>query len=247
MHFTQGQFDEFALISGDDNPIHVDPDFSARTRFGRTVAHGMMLFAFMAAEVGRQLGSPLRMAAQDLRFPAPTFAGEEIDISLTTRPHAFDTILASAGTVTAEGTTWIGERAPDERAGGQAGAQAYKRFEIGMEATATRVYPEEANARLDRLTGASTPTYPQDEVAPPLLGGLISALLGVTLPGPGTNWLKQRYLFLGPVRPGEPAVGAVEITRLRPEKGLVNLSTRIRVDDRLVVDGEALVLARDVD
>jgi acyl dehydratase len=42
--FTQAEFDAFARLSGDDNPIHVDPEFSARTRFGRTVAHGMLLY-----------------------------------------------------------------------------------------------------------------------------------------------------------------------------------------------------------
>ena len=40
---TQEEFDLFARISGDDNPIHVDPEFSARTRFGRTVSHGMLI------------------------------------------------------------------------------------------------------------------------------------------------------------------------------------------------------------
>lgn len=39
----QADFDLFAGISGDNNPIHVDPAFSARTRFGHTVSHGMLL------------------------------------------------------------------------------------------------------------------------------------------------------------------------------------------------------------
>ena len=34
--FTQQDFARFADLSGDNNPIHVDPQFSARTRFGRT-------------------------------------------------------------------------------------------------------------------------------------------------------------------------------------------------------------------
>ena len=35
--FAQRDFDRFAALSGDDNPIHVDAAFAARTRFGRTV------------------------------------------------------------------------------------------------------------------------------------------------------------------------------------------------------------------
>lgn len=41
--FTQTDFIRFAALSGDDNPIHVDPDFSAQTKFGQAVAHGMFL------------------------------------------------------------------------------------------------------------------------------------------------------------------------------------------------------------
>jgi len=48
---TQADFDAFAAVSGDDNPIHVDPEFSAHTRFGRTVAHGMLLYSRLWAMV----------------------------------------------------------------------------------------------------------------------------------------------------------------------------------------------------
>ena len=47
--FTQEDFDRFARLSGDDNPIHVDSEFSARHKFGRTVAHGMLLLAIYSA------------------------------------------------------------------------------------------------------------------------------------------------------------------------------------------------------
>lgn len=77
---TQADFDAFARISGDDNPIHVDPDFSARTRFGRTVSHGMLLYARVwgliraRATVGRQL-------EQTLMFRNPSYAGEALDLT----------------------------------------------------------------------------------------------------------------------------------------------------------------------
>ena len=74
---TQADFDTFARISGDDNPIHVSPVFAARTRFGRTVAHGMLLYSVLWALVQRHRPGA-RQAAQALMFPNPTFAGEAV-------------------------------------------------------------------------------------------------------------------------------------------------------------------------
>jgi len=73
--FTQADFDAFAVLSGDDNPIHVDPEFSARTRFGRTVAHGLLLCSVLRGLVD-ELAPGARLAEQQVMFPAPTFADE---------------------------------------------------------------------------------------------------------------------------------------------------------------------------
>lgn len=72
---TQADFDLFAAVSGDDNPIHVDTGFSVRTRFGRTVSHGMLLYTVLWGLVQRHLPGA-RQASQSLMFPAPAFAGE---------------------------------------------------------------------------------------------------------------------------------------------------------------------------
>lgn len=72
---TQADFDRFAALSGDDNPIHVDAAFSAATKFGRTVAHGVLLISILASQVQR-LRPGARVVRQDIRFPAPTYAGE---------------------------------------------------------------------------------------------------------------------------------------------------------------------------
>lgn len=74
--FAQADFDRFAAVSGDDNPIHVDAGFAAATRFGRTVGHGMLIYAVFAALMRRHgLGGQV---GQSLMFPNPTFAGEPV-------------------------------------------------------------------------------------------------------------------------------------------------------------------------
>lgn len=73
--FTQADFDRFARLSGDDNPIHCDPEFSARTKFGRTVAHGLLLCSVLRGVVD-QLIPGGRVVEQSVMFPAPTFANE---------------------------------------------------------------------------------------------------------------------------------------------------------------------------
>ena len=82
LSFTQAQFDRFAALSGDDNPIHVDPQFAARTRFGRTVAHGMFLYANVRRALG-ELAQGASQAEQSLLFPAPTYTDEPLQLRLT--------------------------------------------------------------------------------------------------------------------------------------------------------------------
>ncbi|MBM3130208.1 MAG: MaoC family dehydratase [Chloroflexi bacterium] len=78
---AQSEFNRFAKLSGDDNPIHVDPEFSARTRFGKTVAHGMFLYSLVCGALAKHSPNASQVS-QDLMFPAPSFVGEEITISL---------------------------------------------------------------------------------------------------------------------------------------------------------------------
>jgi acyl dehydratase len=79
---TQADFDAFARVSGDDNPIHVDPDFSARTAFGRTVSHGMLLYAKLWGLLA-STHPELRQRSQSMMFPNPCYAGEEVGLSIT--------------------------------------------------------------------------------------------------------------------------------------------------------------------
>lgn len=79
--FTQKNFNLFAELSHDDNPIHVDPVFAATTRFGRTVAHGMMLYGMILGVLSENF-SDVRQLEQDLVFPKPTYTNMEVTIRL---------------------------------------------------------------------------------------------------------------------------------------------------------------------
>jgi len=76
---TLADFATFARLSGDDNPIHVDPDFAAQTRFGRPVAHGMMLYGLICGLLNQVLPDAVQLS-QQMMFPAPTFADQPITI-----------------------------------------------------------------------------------------------------------------------------------------------------------------------
>ncbi|MGE0233740.1 MAG: MaoC/PaaZ C-terminal domain-containing protein [Flavobacteriaceae bacterium] len=78
---TQEEFDLFARISGDDNPIHVDPAFSARTRFGRTVSHGMLIYSKLWGLIVEAMPHA-RQASQAMMFPNPCFAGEPVSLAI---------------------------------------------------------------------------------------------------------------------------------------------------------------------
>ena len=123
----------------------------------------------------------------------------------------------------------------------------YKGLSAGMSASRTREFRTQDVADFLELTRDPNPLFAAHEEVPPgLLAGLESWVLGVDLPGRGTNWLKQRYTYHRPVPVPATVTSTVIITRIRPEKGLINLATRTTTDQGLAVSGEALVLAVDV-
>lgn len=79
--FDQADFDAFASLSGDDNPIHVDPAFAAGTHFGRTVSHGMLLYGCLCAAISEHLPGA-RQLEQELMFPTGTPTGEEVEFRI---------------------------------------------------------------------------------------------------------------------------------------------------------------------
>ena len=76
-----------------------------------------------------------------------------------------------------------------------------------------------------------------------LMAGLISAVIGMQLPGPGTIYLGQELAFRAPVHIGDTITATVTIRSLNPERGRVELETICTNQDNVqVVTGTAKVM-----
>lgn len=112
--FSQEDFNRFAALSGDDNPIHVDPEFSARTRFGKTVSHGMLLYGLMCGALSQHFPGAVQLE-QELMFPNPTFVREEVTVRIEVmavepeeRSARLETVITKAtGEVVCQGQTLV--------------------------------------------------------------------------------------------------------------------------------------------
>jgi len=86
-------------------------------------------------------------------------------------------------------------------------------------------------------------TYFKTRIAHGMLtAGFISGLLGVSLPGPGTIYIRQELDFLAPVHIGDTITARVEIVEITDRKNRITLRTTCtNQDGTLVLDGRAIV------
>ena len=76
----------FAEISGDHNPIHLDEEFAAKTRFGMRIAHGMLSGAFISAVLGFEFRErKIVYLSQTMKFTAPVFIGDTVTTTATVK------------------------------------------------------------------------------------------------------------------------------------------------------------------
>lgn len=78
---------EFAELSGDTQPLHLDDEYASRTRFGQRIAHGALLVGMVSAVLGvKMAGSPIGSGSGatiiflglTVNFVAPVHIGDEI-------------------------------------------------------------------------------------------------------------------------------------------------------------------------
>ena len=105
----------YAEITEDRNPLHFDPGFAARTKFGRLVAQGGITAGMLNALVAMDLpGAGTVFMSQSLKYLAPTYLGDtltaEVEV-LALKPdkpvcQLRATITNQDGTALLEGECW---------------------------------------------------------------------------------------------------------------------------------------------
>jgi 3-hydroxybutyryl-CoA dehydratase len=81
---TDADIRTFADLVGDHNSVHLDDEFSKKTRFGRRIAHGMLSASLISTCIGAKLpGNGAIYLSQTFRFVAPVYPGDTVTAKVT--------------------------------------------------------------------------------------------------------------------------------------------------------------------
>ena len=126
-------------------------------------------------------------------------------------------------------------------------------YEVGQSAEMTKVITEEDVFLFAGITGDRNPVHISKEFAAKtrfgeriaqgiLTAGLISAVLGMKLPGPGSLYVSQTLSFLGPVKIGDEITARAEVMEVISEKRLKLKTQCINQRKEVVLEGEAIIV-----
>ena len=118
--FSQADVNEFARVTGDNNPLHLDADFAAQTPFKRPIIHGMLGAGIFTKVLGTEFpGYGSVYLGQTLEFLRPMFVDTEYEAVFTVTALNPDKHLATilgelrdvqTGKVTTRGTATLMHR-----------------------------------------------------------------------------------------------------------------------------------------
>jgi len=80
---TQGMIESFARLSGDYNSMHMDPEVARRSRFRRTIVHGMLPFSFISMIQHHFKEGQISFTRLSAHFNKPVFVNDVISLTVT--------------------------------------------------------------------------------------------------------------------------------------------------------------------
>lgn len=83
MTVTQSQVNAYADASGDNNPIHLDPEFARSVGLPGTIAHGMLEMGILAEAIASWAGGNANLLSLSCRFTKPLLPGDTIICTAT--------------------------------------------------------------------------------------------------------------------------------------------------------------------
>jgi 3-hydroxybutyryl-CoA dehydratase len=90
----------FAELTGDRNPVHLDEEYAATTRFGRRIAHGMLGASLISTVLASELPGPGSVyLSQTLRFTAPVYLEDTVTARVTVKHVREDKPVVTLETV----------------------------------------------------------------------------------------------------------------------------------------------------
>ncbi|WP_458186097.1 MaoC family dehydratase [Haladaptatus sp. NG-WS-4] len=92
LEVTQERIDQFAALTGDDNPLHVDPAYASEGLFGGRVAHGALTASVVSAALAK-LDGDVVFLSQNVAFENPVRPGEEVTATATVVEALGDDLL----------------------------------------------------------------------------------------------------------------------------------------------------------
>jgi len=79
---TESLVDDFAKLSGDFNPLHMDENYAKSTKFGKRICHGLLLTSFFSQLVGMYIpGKNSLYFSQTVKFMSPCYINDKIIVS----------------------------------------------------------------------------------------------------------------------------------------------------------------------
>ena len=106
IQITDRMVRQFAEMSGDFNPIHLDDEYAKSTRFQKRIAHGMILGALVSRFLNEKIGSGGIYLAQTFKFSNPVFIDDvitfEFEITRLHKTRGFGIVETTAKKSTGE-------------------------------------------------------------------------------------------------------------------------------------------------